>query len=118
VDMVTRTQSVRSWIAADPDRRFQPTGSMLLGVLKLSIDLKKINSVPCPLFMFSAEIDHIVDVKLGEKTFRRLRAPSKKQRHFREAWHDLMFDPVLDEVADDIAGWISSTANLQPEKQR
>lgn len=117
VAMVTGTQSIRTYISCDPDRRFEPTGRMLLGVLKLSIALKRIAAVSCPIFLFSAGIDRIVDVKLGLKTYQRLKAPSKQQSHFPEAWHDLMFDPALEEVCKEIADWIASTANLQAETQ-
>jgi alpha-beta hydrolase superfamily lysophospholipase len=109
-DMITRTQSVRTWLYADPDRRFSPTGKMLLELLKLSIALKKARRINCPLALYRAGIDDIVDGKAAQRIFDRLESPSKKQRIFGEAWHDLMFDPVLDELSDDLCTWISETS--------
>lgn len=108
-DMVTRTESVRAWMRKDPDRRFSPTGKMLLGVLKLSLALRKVKEVSCPILMLSAGIDEIVDVQQAQRIFAKLKTPSKRQHRFEQAWHDLMFDPVIDEMVDEIAQWMSET---------
>jgi alpha-beta hydrolase superfamily lysophospholipase len=117
-DMVTRTESVRAWMQKDPDRRFSPTGKMLLGVLKLSIALRKVKQVNCPVLMLSAGVDEIVDVRQAQRIFAKLKAPSKRQHQFEQAWHDLMFDPVIDEMVDQIAQWMSETDRAPAPQSR
>jgi len=115
-EMVTRTESVRTWMLKDPDRRFSPTGRMLLSVLKLSLALKHVKSVSCPVYMFRAGIDTIVDSKKAQLIFSRLQSPSKREHTFEQAWHDLMFDPVIDELVNDIAAWVAETSRAPGEK--
>lgn len=115
-DMVTRTESVRTWINCDPDRRFSPTGRMMLELLKLSLTLPKIRSVECPLYMFRPAADTIVDGKASLKLFDQIVSPSKKEQTFPEAWHDLMFDPVIDELSDELASWIKMISNKTAAK--
>jgi alpha-beta hydrolase superfamily lysophospholipase len=115
-EMVTRTEAARKWINKDPERRFTPSGAMILGLLKMTMELKKAKSVQCPIYMFKPGIDKIVDLKEADKVYQRLAAPDKKERTYSEAWHDLMFDPVLDELADEIASWISATTLVKSHK--
>lgn len=107
-DMVTRTEAVRAWLTNDPDRRFTPSGRMLIGVLKLSFDIAKVKAINCPALMLTAGIDNIVDGKVSSRIFERLSAPRKDKRVFDEAWHDLMFDPVIEELSDQVADWIKT----------
>ncbi len=107
-DLVTRDPSARQWIEADPQRRFRVPGKMMLELLKLSARvLKQRKSLSIPVLMMTAGQDRIVNNPVNNSFFSRISAPSKKTRHFPEAWHDLMFDPVIDEVADEILQWMS-----------
>jgi alpha-beta hydrolase superfamily lysophospholipase len=63
--------------------------------------------------MMTAGVDRVVNNAVNERYFARLACPSKKRRHFEQAWHDLMFDPVIDELTDEVVSWMSECA---PEK--
>ena len=106
-DLVTREVPVRNWIENDPERRFRLPGKMLLQLLKLkNIVLNNHKSINCPVLMMTAGKDKIVCNTVNQSFFARLHAPAKRSRQFEDAWHDLMFDPVIDEVADEIDEWI------------
>jgi len=109
--LVTRDEPTRNWIGADPEGRFRVPGKYLLELLKLSNDVKhKAHAVPVPVLMMMSGQDKIVNSKVNLAFFENLDAPQKKLKHFPEAWHDLMFDPQVDEVADEVALWISEHA--------
>ena len=116
-EMITRSQSVQAWLNNDPDRRFSPTGKMLLELLKMSLTLSKIRSADCPVLMMRAGIDCIVDNDVSKKVLDRLQCPSKKDRMFEKAWHDLMFDPVIDDLTDEVVEWMTKTAQAPSEKR-
>lgn len=114
VDMVTREIGVRKWLEADADRRFNLPARMLLELLKLSREVQtRVRSAPCPVLMFTAGVEKIVNNKINQEVFERLSCPAKEKVAFAEAWHDLMFDPVVDQVAEKVCDWIVETA---PEK--
>ncbi len=110
-DLVARDESARAFMDADPDGRFKLPAKMLLELLKLTICTNKnAKSSPCPLLMLTSGHDRIVNNEASSKIFEQLEAPNKKRRHFKDAWHDLLFDPVIDEVADEVTNFVS--ANL------
>lgn len=114
VDMVTREPSVRKWLEADPDRRFRLPAKMLLELLKLSQDVQsRVKTAPCPVLMFTAGIEKIVNNDVNEAVFSRLSSPAKQKVVYEEAWHDLMFDPVIDQLAEKVSQWIVESS---PEK--
>jgi alpha-beta hydrolase superfamily lysophospholipase len=115
-DMVTRSESVRNWLNNDPDMRFSPTGKMLLELLKMSLSVPKIRKIGCPVFMITSGIDSIVDGKASKRIFDRLDSPEKKELVFPEAWHDLMFDPVIDELIDELATWTAHVSSSNGKK--
>ncbi|HEY9785284.1 MAG TPA: alpha/beta fold hydrolase [Candidatus Obscuribacterales bacterium] len=111
VDMVTREVGVRKWLEADPERRFKLPAKMMLELLKLSRDVQtRVKSAPCPVLMFTAGVERIVNNTVSEAVFDRLTCPAKHKHHYPEAWHDLMFDPVLDHLCDRTLEWIAETA--------
>lgn len=107
VDMITSDESVRAWLKGDPEMRFSPTGRMLLELLKLSLTLPKIRAVGCPVFMLRPGTDAIVDARVSQKIFDRLQSPSKQEAVFETAGHDLMFDPAIDDVSDQVVAWMT-----------
>lgn len=110
-DLVARDEQARAFMDSDPDGRFKLPAKMLLGLLKLTIYTNKYaKSSPCPLLMLTAGVDRIVNNEVSTRVFDALEAPTKKRRHFKDAWHDLLFDPVIDEVADEVTSFIN--ANL------
>ncbi|MBX9877118.1 MAG: lysophospholipase [Candidatus Obscuribacterales bacterium] len=110
-DLVAREESARTFMDTDPDGRFSLPAKMLLGLLKLTIySGKNAKSSPAPVLMLTAGVDRIVNNEVSTKVFDSLIAPAKKRRHFKEAWHDLLFDPVIDEVADEVTSFVN--ANL------
>lgn len=111
VDQVTREQSVRQWLAQDPDRRFLLPARMLFELLQLTREAKAgVKRVPCPVLMLTAGVEKIVDNSISNNIFESIVAPSKTKFVFNDAWHDLMFDPVIDEMADYLSDWITETA--------
>ncbi|MBX9686364.1 MAG: lysophospholipase [Candidatus Obscuribacterales bacterium] len=107
-ELVSRDSSVREWLEKDEEKRVAVPGSMLFELLKLSQHvLANLKATAVPVLMITAGQDRIVNNELNGKLFARLNAPSKKHVHLPEAWHDLMFDPQLDEVADEISLWHS-----------
>lgn len=111
VDDITSSIKVREWLLGDPDRRFCVTAKMGLELLKLTIDAKaQAKVVPCPVFMATAQIEKIVNNPISNKIFDQLEAPSKKRMHFQESWHDLMFDPFVDQLASSVADWMEEIA--------
>lgn len=118
IDMVTREESVRNWVSNDPDRRFVLPARMMLELLKLSKELGSKKKVPCPLLMLHAGVDNIVDTSVSKRIYQTLQCPDKQERTFDTAWHDLMFDPAIDELTNDVIRWISKTSNVAPDKLR
>ncbi|MBX9770167.1 MAG: lysophospholipase, partial [Candidatus Obscuribacterales bacterium] len=109
--LVARDEAARAFMDADPDGRFKLPAKMLLELLKLTIYTNKnAKTSPSPVLMLTAGHDRIVNNEVSSKIFEQLVSPSKKRRHFKEAWHDLLFDPVIDEVADEVTNFVS--ANL------
>jgi len=106
-DQITREPMVRGWLNNDADSRLVLPARMLLELLKLTEETKNTGKkLPSPLFMFTAGQEKIVNNLVSEAIFARLVAPRKQKHHFPEAWHDLMFDPVLDELVDILAAWM------------
>ncbi len=114
LDRVTRVEAVRSFISNDPLKKMAVPGSMLLQLLKLSKSvLASLKQVHVPVLMITAGQEKVVDNVVNLKVFQRLSAPSKKHIEITEGWHDLMFDPLVDEVADEILNWQASMAKNQ-----
>jgi len=57
--------------------------------------------------MFTSGVDRIVNNEVSTRVFDQLVAPNKKRSHIKEAWHDLMFDPEIDQVVDEVATFVS-----------
>ncbi|MBA3859313.1 MAG: hypothetical protein C0507_20610 [Cyanobacteria bacterium PR.3.49] len=113
-DQVTREANVRKWIDADAERRFKLPAKMLFELLMLSQDVQnRVRSAPCPVLMLTAGHEKIVNNKVNDAVFDRITAPSKQKHVYKDAWHDLMFDPVIDDLADRVSNWITETT---PEK--
>jgi esterase/lipase len=80
---------------------------MLWELLKMTRNLyQQAAKVHCPVAMFEAGFDQLVDVGVNKKVFARIASSEKKQRLFEEAWHDLMFDPVLDQLVTEVTVWL------------
>ncbi|MBU6451415.1 MAG: alpha/beta hydrolase [Cyanobacteria bacterium REEB67] len=106
-DQITRDPIVRGWLNNDVDARMTVPARMLLELLKLTEEAKNTGrKLPSPVLMFTAGQETIVNNQVSEAVFARLVAPRKQKHHFPEAWHDLMFDPVLDELVDIMAAWM------------
>lgn len=114
IDTVTRDNSVRQWLEHDTERRFALPARMMLELLKLSQEIQMGQKVAtCPVLMMTAGIENIVDNNVAEQVFDKLLSPNKRKIAYPEAWHDLMFDPVIDQVTDDVVQW---TADIAPER--
>lgn len=108
---ITREPQIRQWIAADPDGRFNLSARMLLELLKLTSEVKtSMRKVPCPVMMFTSGQERIVNNQVNDLLFERIVAPRKDKHRFDEAFHDLMFDPVLDSLVDMLSTWMNEVA--------
>lgn len=113
-ETVSRDPGVRIWLDKDPHKRLGVPGSMLLQLLGLSQStIANLKESSAPVLMVTAGIDKVVNNPTSEKLFRRLSAPRKKHVHMSDAWHDLMFDPQIDEVADEVADWLQSISKSE-----
>lgn len=109
MDLVTRDLSVRKYLENDEIKKMAVPGRMLTELLKLStLVVASLKTVNVPVLMFTAGVEKIVDNVVNLRLFDKLQAPSKEHVHMDEAWHDLMFDPQVDEVAVRSASWIQS----------
>lgn len=104
---ITRDQSVQHWIENDPGHLASVPGSMLLELLKLS---KKIESllplkIDIPVLMLTAGVERIVNSKVNQNFFKMMIASDKEQKEFSQSFHDLMFDPDIDQVVEEIVHW-------------
>jgi alpha-beta hydrolase superfamily lysophospholipase len=107
-ELVSRDLPTRVWITNDPEGRFSVPGKMLLALLKLSNAVKhKARTVKMPVLMLTAGMDQIINTAVNVAFFEKLTAPAKRAKVYDEAFHDLMFDPVIDEVADEVVHWMS-----------
>ncbi len=108
-ELVSINQNARTFMQNDPHRRFQVPAKMLLELLKLTQAVhKQSDNYKCPVLMFTAGKDYIVSNKINKQFFERLKTKDKKHIHLPQAFHDLMFDPAIDEVTTEIAQWIKS----------
>ncbi len=106
-EIVTRDKNVLTWLDNDTSKKVAVPGYMLFELLKLSKHvLANLKSVNVPILMITAGQEKVVNNEVNERLFKRLTAPFKKHVHMTDAWHDLMFDPQVDEVADEIKNWI------------
>lgn len=107
-ESIARDTYVQNWIAHDEAHRSSVPGSMLLELLKLSRKVESLCplTVDVPVLMLTAGKERIVNPKVNQKFFEQLRAPLKQWKIHDESFHDLMFDPVLDNVVGDICYWV------------
>ncbi len=112
--LVSREESVKQWIGNDPDRRCEMPARMAIELLRLTWNVSRnVNSLHCPVLMMTAGIDQVVNNEVSKRYFKKLQCPRKTHRHFAESWHDLMFDPVIDQLTDELIEWMTECA---PEK--
>jgi len=112
--LISRDEGVKEWIGNDPDRRNEMPARMALELIRLTWNVSKnVNSLSFPVLMMTAGIDQIVNNESSKRFFKKLQCPRKTHRHFAESWHDLMFDPIIDQLADELIDWMSECA---PEK--
>lgn len=111
VDYITRDQLVREWISNDPDKRLTLPARMLWELLKMTRDMQSLAShVHCPVIMFSAGVDKLVNTDLNRRLFQRIASSNKSHRLFEEAWHDLLFDPTIDELVKELLLWMQQVS--------
>jgi alpha-beta hydrolase superfamily lysophospholipase len=110
LSLVTSQKPVRDWLDNDPEKRFCVPGRMLLDLLGISQSLRWSRAtITCPALMLTAGQDRLVDNGVNRRIFHRLSSPKKTTRLFESSMHDLTLEPVIDEVADGIAQWISES---------
>ena len=101
-------ESTRAWVDHDPDCRLSVTGKMMSEVAKLSnLASRQAGLIKCPTLVVTAGMDKVVDNRAVSTIFDKLSIPSKRRKHFVDAYHDLLFDPAVDEVAKEVLDWMS-----------
>lgn len=106
VEQITGNEQIRLRLAKDPLMRTRVPARMLWELLKMTNNLpNKCARITCPLIMLSAGIDQLVDTATNQQLFSKLQT-NKVCKTYDKANHDLMFDPVLDEVVQDLLGWM------------
>lgn len=110
-------KSTRTWVDSDPDARFRVPAGMLLQLLKLTQQVpQRVRLIKCSTLMITAGLDRIIDNKAAAGIFAKLNVPHKKRRHFVDAYHDLLFDPAIDDLTKEVTDWISErTSNVGVE---
>lgn len=105
-DRACREPRVVDWLESDPAKRNRVPAYMLLELLKLTkmVARERLN-ITLPVLMMTAGHEFIVNSQVNESFFAGLKTTRKQHIHFSEAWHDLMFDPLVDEVADAFMSW-------------
>lgn len=107
---ITSRDEVREYLRDDPQRRSGISGKMASELLLLTLSTNfRAKHAACPVLLATAGRDKLVDNAVSERLFRRLKARSKHHIHYADAWHDLMFDPVLDSLVADICQWLEDT---------
>lgn len=103
-------EELRRWVDNDPEARFAFPAKMLLQLLKLTQMVpQRAAEVKCPTLVCSAGRDKVIDNQAINKVFDKLAAP-KKRRHFVDAYHDLMFDPAIEDVVLELTNWIAENS--------
>src|SRR5262249_36868903 len=88
--------------------RFVLPARMALQLLSLTLQTNNRSiQVDCPVLMMVGGNDKIVDAKIYNRVFEKIIAPAKEKRSFDEAWHDLMFDRVIDQIAIELDAFVS-----------
>ena len=89
---------------------------MFIELLKLTNGLgARSRNINCPVLMLDAGNEKIVSHEASQRLFNQLTCP-KEKKTYTEAWHDLMFDPVIDELVEDLSQWIGQTAKITVRK--
>lgn len=110
IEQITQDETARQWIANDPDRRSQIPARMFLELQKMIGDMEERTSqICCPVLMYGSGEDKIVDMQFNEQFFKKLSSDEKALKIFPKAWHDLMFEPVIDEMVVDLITWLKKT---------
>jgi alpha-beta hydrolase superfamily lysophospholipase len=81
---------------------------MLWELLKMTSNMSaRCSKISCPVIMLSAGRDKIVDSATNEALFQSLQT-KKSSKTYEKACHDLMFDPALDNVVQDLVAWMDA----------
>lgn len=113
-ELVSRDAGAVAYMLNDPERRFTVPGGMLLELLKLTGESRKqAKQIKCPTLMFTSGVDRIVSNAVNAEVFDKIPSQDKKRIHMGESWHDLMFDPAIDQVSEQLANWIRQSSKTK-----
>lgn len=116
LDLVASDPLVRQWLSNDPEKRFSIPARMLLELLKMTFDLSsQCRNVTAATLMFTAGKDKIVSTAVAKRLFEQFSGP-KKLVDCADAWHDLMFDPVIDKVVEELAQWVADNSRVPTQR--
>lgn len=113
---ITQNLTARASLSSDHKKRLKVTARMGIELLKLTMDTQSVvRDVPCPLLVATAGVERIVDNRVTERVFERITAPKKKWLHYADSWHDMIFEPVIDDLVGDVTSWMNEILNDSPE---
>jgi alpha-beta hydrolase superfamily lysophospholipase len=103
----------RQFIEADPLRLHQATVSFLLASRRLDRYARAVarDPVGCPVRLFLAGHDGIIDNEKTKAYFRRLAWPVREITEYDDAHHTLEFEPDPGTFLDDLVTWVTARAN-------
>ena len=108
-DDITPDPRVRNWLTNDAGPKLTVPARTLFELLKLTSETRAgAKNLQCPVIMFTAGNEKIVNNIVNREVYDRLNAPNKKLVHYPEAWHDLMFDEAIDKMADDLLAYLNT----------
>lgn len=104
-----RDEKTAYWIENDPLLQLRLPGNVLLNLLKLTQSLKSSKlSLPCPLMLYMAGMDKIVDNEESKRFYMQIQAPTKSSYEFGQAYHDLTLDPCVEDLSASILDWVNA----------
>ncbi len=105
---ITRHENVQAQLNKDPYMMLSIEAGLGFELFSLTSDVSKLPlSLPVPLFLAMAGVEHIVDNKATLKYFDQVKCPSKTKYMYEEAFHDLMFDCCQDKLIQDLFTWMT-----------
>jgi alpha-beta hydrolase superfamily lysophospholipase len=107
IGQVSRSPAAQEQIAKDSGPYLiVPAGIFWQIFLLTKNAYRKIALANCPVLMLTAQHDYIVDNHASMQVFKKLKNMAKVHKEFSDAYHDLLLDPLLEDVTADIIQWM------------
>lgn len=105
--LFTHNVERQQYIASDPHRLMEVTGRFLCQSALLDRHVRRLDQqYACPIKLYLARHERIIDNAKTLELFRSWRAPMKRLSYFENASHTLEFEPEPKAYFDDLIEWI------------